>query len=293
MKLWKWSALMALLSGNLCAAPLPVVASFSILGDVAHQIGGNRVSVQTLVGADENAHVHQLSSNDIRKIRASKLVLFNGLGLEKADVARAVQQSKVPLAYATTSIAAAKMVEEHGHQGQGLDPHVWHDPVLMQTYAKNVANALIKVDPKGKAYYQQRLSGYAAQLKALNNYANQSFAAVPAVKRKVLTGHDAFGYLGRRYHVELIAPQGANAEAEPSAKDVAMIIRQIKQQNINAIFTENIKNPRMVERIAAETGRRVQGKLYSDALSKGAPAGTYVDMFRYNVRVLSQAMKGR
>lgn len=291
MKLWKWGALAALLTGHLYAAPLPVVASFSILGDVAHQIGGNRISVQTLVGPDENAHVHQLSSNDIRKIRAARLVLFNGLGFEKADAARAVQQSKVPLAYATAGISAAKMSGGQGHQAS--DPHVWHDPVLMQTYARNVANALIKVDPAGRAYYQQRLSGYAAQLKALNTYASQSFAAIPAAKRKVLTGHDAFGYLGRRYHVQFIAPQSANAEAEPSARDVAAIIRQIKQQGINAIFTENIKNPRMVERIARETGRRVQGRLYSDALSKGAPAGTYADMFRYNVRVLSQAMRAK
>ncbi|MFD1245483.1 metal ABC transporter solute-binding protein, Zn/Mn family [Paralysiella testudinis] len=298
MKHWKLGIIAAAFSGSLLAAPMPVVASFSILGDVTQQIGGERVAVQTLVGADQDAHVYQLNSGDIRKIRAAKLVLVNGLGFEKAELARAVQQSKVPMAVASQGIKPMAAADDHGHSHGGHnhdhgteDPHVWNDPVLMQTYAQNVANALIKADPAGKSHYQQRLKNYQTELSQLNTWAAQSFNAIPAAQRKVLTGHDAFGYLGKRYNIQFIAPQGVSTEAEPSARQVAAIIRQIKQQGIKAVFSENIKDSRMVDRIAKETGVKVQGKLYSDALSKTAPANTYVGMFRHNVTALSNAMK--
>ena len=300
MKHWKPAVITALWSGALYAAPMPVVASFSILGDVAQQIGGERVAVQNLVGANQDAHVYNLTSGDIKKIREARLVLLNGLGLEKAELQRAVKQSKVASAEATAGIkplAADERDHEHDHShghdhdhGE-FDPHVWNDPVLMQRYAANVAIALIKADPAGSRYYQQRFKDYQNVLNQLNNYANQQFGAVAPAKRKVLTGHDSFAYLGKRYQVKFISPQGVSSEAEPSARQIAAIIRQIKAENVKAVFTENIKDGRMIERIAKETGVKVSGRLYADALSSGAPDGTYADMFRYNVRVMSEAMK--
>ena len=298
MKHWKLAAIAALWSGALYAAPMPVVASFSILGDVAQQIGGERVAVQSLVGANQDAHAYNLTSSDIKKIREARLVLLNGLGLEKAELQRAVKQSKVASAEATAGIkplAADEHHHEHGHDHDHdhgeFDPHVWNDPVLMQRYAANVAIALIKADPAGSRYYQQRFKDYQNVLNQLNNYANQQFGAVAPAKRKVLTGHDSFAYLGKRYQVKFISPQGVSSEAEPSARQIAAIIRQIKAENVKAVFTENIKDGRMIARIAKETGVKVSGGLYADALSSGAPAGTYADMFRYNVRVMSEAMK--
>lgn len=298
MKHWKPAAIAALWSGALYAAPMPVVASFSILGDVAQQIGGERVAVQSLVGANQDAHAYNLTSGDIKKIREARLVLLNGLGLEKAELQRAVKQSKVASAEATAGIkplAADEHHHEHGHDHDHdhgeFDPHVWNDPVLMQRYAANVAIALIKADPAGSRYYQQRFKDYQNVLNQLNNYANQQFGAVAPAKRKVLTGHDSFAYLGKRYQVKFISPQGVSSEAEPSARQITAIIRQIKAENVKAVFTENIKDGRMIARIAKETGVKVSGGLYADALSSGAPAGTYADMFRYNVRVMSEAMK--
>lgn len=298
MKHWKPAVIAALWSGALYAAPMPVVASFSILGDVAQQIGGERVAVQSLVGANQDAHAYNLTSGDIKKIREARLVLLNGLGLEKAELQRAVKQSKVASAEATAGIkplAADEHHHEHGHDHDHdhgeFDPHVWNDPVLMQRYAANVAIALIKADPAGSRYYQQRFKDYQHVLNQLNNYANQQFGAVAPAKRKVLTGHDSFAYLGKRYQVKFISPQGVSSEAEPSARQIAAIIRQIKAENVKAVFTENIKDGRMIARIAKETGVKVSGGLYADALSSGAPAGTYADMFRYNVRVMSEAMK--
>ena len=298
MKHWKPAVIAALWSGALYAAPMPVVASFSILGDVAQQIGGERVAVQSLVGANQDAHAYNLTSSDIKKIREARLVLLNGLGLEKAELQRAVKQSKVASAEATAGIkplAADEHHHEHSHDHDHdhgeFDPHVWNDPVLMQRYAANVAIALIKADPAGSRYYQQRFKDYQNVLNQLNNYANQQFGAVAPAKRKVLTGHDSFAYLGKRYQVKFISPQGVSSEAEPSARQIAAIIRQIKAENVKAVFTENIKDGRMIARIAKETGVKVSGGLYADALSSGAPAGTYADMFRYNVRVMSEAMK--
>lgn len=298
MKHWKPAAIAALWSGALYAAPMPVVASFSILGDVAQQIGGERVAVQNLVGANQDAHAYNLTSSDIKKIREARLVLLNGLGLEKAELQRAVKQSKVASAEATAGIKPLATDEHHHEHDHGhdhdhgeFDPHVWNDPVLMQRYAANVAIALIKADPAGSRYYQQRFKDYQNVLNQLNNYANQQFGAVAPAKRKVLTGHDSFAYLGKRYQVKFISPQGVSSEAEPSARQIAAIIRQIKAENVKAVFTENIKDGRMIARIAKETGVKVSGGLYADALSSGAPAGTYADMFRYNVRVMSEAMK--
>lgn len=273
------------------AAPLPVITSFSILGDVTRQIGGERVQVRNLIGTDQDAHMYQLVSKDLRDMRTAKLILLNGLGLEPLALQRAAQQSRVPLFTVTQNIKPLMLADDgHGHH-QHTDPHVWNDPVLMQIYARNIANALISVDPQGKAYYQQRLTAYQQQLAGLNNWASKMFNAVPAEKRKVLTGHDAFGYMAKRYRIKFIAPQGMSTEAEPSARQVAAIISQIRRDHIKAIFMENIKNPKMVQRIASETQTKISGRLYSDALSKGAPAATYIDMFRYNVNALCSAMK--
>ncbi|MDO5639935.1 MAG: zinc ABC transporter substrate-binding protein [Neisseria sp.] len=302
MKHWKPAVLAVLCSGMLQAAPMPVVTSFSILGDVTRQIGGERVAVQNLVGADQDSHAYNMTSADVKKIREAGLVLLNGLGLEKAELLRAVKQGKVPYAEAAAGIKALPALEQghshddghdhgHGHGHGEDDPHVWTDPVLMQKYASNVAVALIKADPQGARYYQQRFKNYQKELSALDQYARARFNAIPAAQRKVLTGHDAFNYMGKRYHIQFIAPQSVSSEAEPSARQVASIIRQIKREGIKAVFAENIKDTRMVDRIARETGVKVSGRLYSDALSRGAPADTYVNMYRYNVRVLSDAMK--
>lgn len=279
------------LASLLQAAPLPVITSFSILGDVTRQIGGERVQVRSLIGYDQDAHMYQLVSKDLRDMRSARLILLNGLGLEPLSLQRAAQQSRVPLATVTQGIQPLMMADDGHDHHQHTDPHIWNDPVLMQTYARNVAGALIKVDPQGKAYYQQRLAAYQRQLAELNNWATKIFNAVPADKRKVLTGHDAFAYMAKRYSIQFIAPQGVSTEAEPSARQVAVIISQIRREHIKAIFIENIKNPKMVQRIASETQTKISGRLYSDALSNGAPAATYIDMFRFNVNALAAAMK--
>ncbi|STR03459.1 Tromp-1 [Kingella potus] len=227
---------------------------------------------------------------------------------KSGELTRAVKQSKIPYAEAAAGIKAIEADhdhdhdhhehghdhdhghEHHHHHGK-YDPHVWSDPSLMQKYAANVAEAFIKADPQNKAYYSQRLQSYGKELQQLDTYAKGRFDAVPAARRKVLTGHEAFGYMGRRYNIKFYAPQGISTEAEPSAKQVAALIRQVKQEGIKAVFAENIKDSRMIERIAKESGSKVGGKLYSDALSKTPPADTYTGMMRHNIDSLANAMK--
>jgi len=281
------------------AAPMPVISSFSILGDIAKQVGGERVAVTNLVGPDQDAHVYQLTPRDIRALGQAKLVLLNGLGFEGAQLERVVKQGTVPYAMVTKGIKTLAADEhdhhdhaDHGHSHGGLDPHVWHDPVLMQAYAANVAKALTFADPEGKAYYQQRLTAYQNRLKELNIWAAAQFQPIPVAKRKVLTAHDAFAYFGKRYQIQFIAPQGVSTESEASARTVANIITQVRRENITAVFVENIKDRRLIERLSRESGAKVQGALYSDALSGSTgPAATYIDLIRHNVNQLANGLK--
>lgn len=283
--------------------PLPVVTSFSILADVAQKIGGERVAVQALVAADTDSHSYQMTPADVRKIRAAKLLLVNGLGLESAPLQRAMRNNKIPMAVATKGIAALSNADDHdhdhdhkhahGHAHGEQDPHVWQDPVRMQSYARNIADALIAADPAGRAHYEQRLAAYQRELQQLHSWAEQQFAAVPAAQRKVLTAHDAFAYLGARYHVTFIAPLGTNSDSQPSARAVALIIQQIRKENVRAVFLENVKDARLLQQIARETGVPVQQQaLYSDALSGAqGPAPTYLQLMRHNIGALAQALR--
>lgn len=301
------------------AKPLPVVTSFSILADVAQQIGGERVAVQPLVAADTDAHSYQMTPADVRKIRSAKLLLVNGLGMESAPLQRAMQSSKIPLAVVTQGITPLPTHEHshdhdhghdhhhghghahdhaHGHHGHDHgpeDPHVWQDPVRMQAYARNIAAALIQADPAGRAHYEQRLAAYQRELQQLHAWAEQQFAAIPPAQRKVLTAHEAFAYLGARYQITFVAPLGVSADSDASARRVARLIQQVRTQGIRAIFLENVKDARLIEQIARESGVPVQQQaLYSDALSgpKG-PAPTYLQLMRHNITALATALKAK
>ena len=287
------------------AAPLRVVSSFSILGDVARQIGGEQVEVLDIVGPGQDAHVYQVTPGDIRRLGEAQLVLMNGLGYEGAALERAVRDSQVPVAIASAGIETLagghahddEHDHDHGEAGAQHDataryPHVWLDPVLMQAYAANIATALIQADPAHQQGYEQRLADYQQILRDLDSWAAAEFASIPPEKRKVVTGQDAFAYLGQRYQLQFLAPQGVSTDSQPSARAVAGLIRQIREQQVKAVFMENIKDPRLVEQISQEAGVTVQNQpLYSDALSPPeGPATSYVGLIRYNVTHLVQAM---
>ncbi len=177
------------------------------------------------------------------------------------------------------------------HDHGGTDPHAWQSVDNAEVYVANIRDALIAADPAGKATYEANAAAYTAKLDALDAQVKAAIAAIPAERRRIITSHDAFGYFGAAYGMDFVAPQGVSTESEASAKDVARIIRQIKAEKIPAVFMENISDPRLVKRIAAETDAKIGGELYSDALSddKG-PASTYIDMMQNNIRQFSAAL---
>ncbi|SFM93367.1 zinc/manganese transport system substrate-binding protein [Formivibrio citricus] len=287
-----FSVFAALASALVQAKPLPVAASFSILGDIVQNVGGERIELTTLVGPDQDAHVYQPTPADIQRLTRTRLLFVNGLGFEGWQK-RLQQASKYRGQIVTVSqgIAAREANHGHGHR-HGHDPHVWQDPVRVKQMVQNIRDALSAADPEGRAYYQTRAANYNRELDQLLEWANQQVATIPQSKRVVLTSHDAFGYLGQRLGIKLLAPQGVSTEAEASARDVARLIQQMKKTGIRAVFMENISNPKLVEQIARDTGTRAGGRLYSDALSRDGAANTYLKMYRHNVGMLVTGMQG-
>lgn len=290
------------------AAPVAVVTSFSILGDFVRQVGGERVAVRVLVGPDEDAHAFQPRPSDARHIAAARLVVANGLGFDDWIVRLASSagfKGQVVIASANIrTLAMAGADGQDGHQeahegghaserdrGRAVDPHAWQDVANAQRYVKNIADALVVADPEGAAHYRANAERYTGQLKALDAEIRTALGRLPGDQRKVVSSHDAFGYFARAYDIRFLAPVGVSNNAEPTAQGVARLIRQIRAEKAPAVFIENVADPRLIERIRNESGARVGGTLYSDALSATAGAAPdYVAMMRHNLRRLTEAL---
>lgn len=267
------------------AQKIPVVASFSIIGDFVRQVGGDRVSVTTIVGPDGDAHVYEPSPADGRRIAQARLIFVNGLGFE-GWLDRLIKSAKSKGEVVTLGKRVAAREDE-----EGQDPHAWQDVANAKVYVEAIREALTAADPEGAQTYKANADAYLAKLDALDAEIRQAIAAVPKERRRVVSTHDAFGYFAARYGVEFIAPQGVSTEAEVSARDVARIIDAVRAHKVGAVFIENVADPRLAKRIASETGARMGGTLYSDALSDAKGDGaTYIDMMRHNVKELAKAL---
>lgn len=272
------------------AARLPVVASFSILADLVRNVGGERVAVTSLVAPGGDAHVYTPTPQDARKLADAQLIVINGLKFE-GWIDRLVTSSgtKARIGVATRGLTPLGGDDGHGHKG--ADPHAWQSIANVKLYVANIRDDLSAVDPAGQSAYAAQASAYLARLDALEQEVRATIAGIPPERRKLVTTHDAFGYFSAAYGLAFIAPLGVSTDSEASAQDIARIIRQIRAQKIPAVFLENVSDPRLTRRIAAETGAKVGGDLYSDGLSPpGGPAGTYIDMVQYNIRELQAAL---
>jgi len=271
------------------AAPLKVVASISILADMVRNVGGDRVQVATLVGTDGDPHAFEPRPADAKALATADLVVVNGLALE-GWLDRLVKAS----GYKGSVVTAAERVKprEMDEGGKTVpDPHAWQDLANGETYVRNIAAGLEAADPAGKADYERNAQAYLARLGAEDAKVRDEIARVPEAKRKIVTSHDAFGYFGAAYGVEFVAPEGISEDAEPSAADMRRLIEQIRREHIKILFLENTLSPKLVQQVGRETGARVGGTVYADALSKpGGPADTYLGMFEHNVPLLVQAM---
>lgn len=279
------------------ADKLPVVASFSILGDLVRVVGGERVSVTTLVGANEDAHAFEPKPADAKAILRSRLLFTNGLRFEPwaQKLAKAAGYKGVTVV-ASKGVQPRAMSDEKGHAHDDhahaeADPHAWQNPENVLIYVRNIASALSQADPAGRALYQANSATYVQELQTLDAWAKTQFAAIPVAKRKVITSHDAFGYFAAHYQIEFLAPQGVSTETEPSAKQVAQLIRQIQREKIKAVFIENMSNPKLLAQLSKDAGVSLGASLYADALSSAdQPGATYLQMMRHNVIQLAAGM---
>jgi zinc/manganese transport system substrate-binding protein len=278
-------------AGSACAqAPdrLKVLATFSILADFVTVVGGERVAVTSLVGHNGDTHVYSPAPADAKKIAEAKVVVTNGLGFE-GWLGRLVQASGTNAKVVETATGIATLKLAGGHP----DPHAWQSVVNAKTYVINIQDALIAADPSGQPDYEANATAYLAKLEVLDLELKRMVAGIPAERRRIISAHSAFGYFQQAYGIEFVAPQGGATDSEASARDVARIITQIRQQKIPAVFLENIADPRLMERIAKESGARLGGKLYSDALTdRNGDAPSYIDMMRHNMRQIVAALKG-
>jgi len=305
MRLRKTSRRALLLAG--CAAALlgraaaaqdtaktGAAATFSILGDLVRQVGGDRVDVVTLVGPDGDVHVYSPTPGDAKKLAAAKIVFVNGLGLE-GWVTRLVKASstRAPVVTVSNGITARKTEDENAPERPIIDPHAWQSVANAKIYVANIRDGLAAIDPAGKATYDANAAAYLDKLDQLEKEVHAAIAGIPADRRRVITTHDSLGYFGDAYGLKFIAPERVSTDSEASAKDVAKIIAQIRREKIPGVFLENITDPRLMNEIARETGAAVGGTLYSDALSPpGGPAASYLDMMRHNARELTKALAG-
>lgn len=290
--------------------PLKVVASFSILGDMVARIGGPAVSVRTLVGPGGDAHVFEPSPSDARAMAEADLVIINGLGFE-GWIERLVKASGYagPLAAASADVRPRSLADAEGHDphaghdahhsehkthqdAEGRDPHAWQDIANGRLYVQAITRALTAAAPADAATFAANARAYDAELAELDAWVRQSIAEIPPEKRRVITSHDAFGYLAAAYGIDFLAPVGLSSEAEASAGSLAALIRQLREERIKALFVESIMDPRLIAMLAREAGVPPGEPLYSDALSApGAGADTYVAMFRHNITTLVAGMR--
>jgi zinc/manganese transport system substrate-binding protein len=266
--------------------PLPVVTSFTVLSELVSEVGGDCVSVRTLVGPDADAHVYEPTPADVRAVASARVVVLNGLGFE-GWITRLLDsaQFRGAVVIATTSVSARNV---GGHP----DPHAWQDPRNVRTYVVNIAAALAAALPENSAQIKAREVLYLQKLEDLDQTLRTEFAEIPAGRRRVITTHDAFAYFGAAYGIEFLPVQGWTTENEPSAADIARIVAQARSHGTTAVFLENISDPRMMRQLARDTGLTVGGRLHSDALAPpGQPSATYLGMIRDNADQLLGVMR--
>jgi zinc/manganese transport system substrate-binding protein len=292
-----WQRIFAIVLALAAAAPqahaaeqkLRVVASFSVLADLVRNVGGDRIELSTLVGPDGDAHVYSPAPADAKTVASARLVIINGLGFE-GWLPRLVEST----GNRATVVEASKGIKPRHGEGAGadkIDPHAWQSVANVKVYVTNIRDALSEADPAGSGTYSANATAYLQRLDALDREIRSGVAAIPPARRQAVTIHDAFGYFANAYGISFVAPQGMSTDTEPTASDIAAIILLVRTAHVPAVFAEKLGDPRLIGRIAAETGARLGGTLYSDSLTgPDGEAPTYIQMMDHNIRELTRAL---
>ena len=295
--------------------PIPVVATFSILGDMVKRIGGEHIALTTLVGPDGDTHVYQPTPKAARSVAEADVLFLNGLDFEGwlerlAEAASfdgtmvVATNGVVPIAFDDHDDHDDEKHDDHddrddhddhddhaGHDHGAFDPHAWQSLENAVIYVNNIAAGLAQADPENAGDYYTNRAAFVAEVEVLKSEVDAMMKNLPSDKRTVVTAHDAFGYFGATYDLTFVAPQGISTDSEVSAGDLAALITQIREESISAVFIESLTDNRMIEQIANETGATIGGMLYAGALSaQSGPASNYLDMMRHNATTLFEAL---
>lgn len=280
---------------------ITVVCTTTMIADLARQIAGDKATVVGIMKPGEDPHVYEVRPRDAQAIASGDVVLLNGLHLEAtlshiidnnarkdATVARLAESPSIsPLGKQDDGGAAAS--------GGAPDPHCWFDVNYFKVYAQAAGDALAAADPTNADHYRQRTAAYVKQLDELDAWVRQQIAAIPRDRRVLITSHDAFAYYGRAYEINVFAVIGISTEQQPRPQDIAQLEATVRDQGVKALFIEtsvsNTLND-MVRKVAAATGAKIGGTLYSDSLGpEDSPAATYIDMVRHNTTTIVQALQ--
>jgi zinc/manganese transport system substrate-binding protein len=266
--------------------PLRVVASFSVLADLAKQIGGADAVVTSLVPLGGEPHDWEPRPRDIAALARADLVVVNGLGLE-GWLDRLIAAS----GYAGPVLVASRDVDPLLEASGIPDPHAWHSPAAAALYAGVIAGAFTDLRPARADAFRANLDSFNAELDALAAWARTRAAAIPANRRVVVTTHDAFAWLGRDYNIRFLSPAGLDSAAQPSAKRLGELVAEIRAAGVGAVFLEAGGDSRLARTLAAEAGVAVGPPLYAGTLTPaGGAAADYLSLWRYNFTRMLEAM---
>jgi ABC-type Zn uptake system ZnuABC Zn-binding protein ZnuA len=273
-----------------------VVSSTTVIADLVRNVGGDRVAVTPLAPAGADPHTFQPTPNAMKVLASARLAIFNGSGLEEwwGKMVRTVGRKDLPVVELSKGLATIRMPghkqDGHGH-AEGADPHVWLDPVLVKQYVDRIREALARADTAGAASYAERAKVYQSKLDELDGWIRAEVDKVPVVRRKMVTFHNAFQYLGNRYGLAVKGFVVASPGKEPSAKALAELVRRIKQEQVPAVFIEADFNPKILETLGRDAGVKVVTNLYDGSLSDGPPADTYLNLMRHNIHTIVSALR--
>jgi len=279
------------------AAPIKITTTTGMIADLAANIGGDRVEVVSLMGPGVDPHLYKPSAGDIGKLEDADLIFYNGLELEgrMTDLLVKIARAGTPTVPVSENIPEDLLREPPQFQGK-FDPHIWFDVTLWQIAAQRVKDELATLDPGSDAAYQANLDAYLTELDELNQYAMDEIQRIPEEQRVLITAHDAFGYFGDQYAIEVNGLQGMSTATEATAGDIQSLAEQIAERRIPAIFVESSVPPATIEAVQAAVRDRgfdvvIGGQLFSDAMgAAGTPEGTYIGMVRHNVDTIVGAL---
>lgn len=277
---------------------ISVTATTGQVADLVRVVGQDRVKVAGLMGPGVDPHLFKASERNVEELIDSDAIFYSGLHLEGklGEVLERLQERR-PVSAVTNAIPEAQLMSPPNFEGNP-DPHFWFDPSLFAFATDQVSSSLASIDPSHAALYQANAESYKTKLAEVDDFAFEQFASVPDQQRVVVTAHDAFGYLGRRYDLDVVGLQGISTSTEAGIRDVQRIADLIVERQVPAIFVETSVPRRTIEAVQVSTANRgwsvtIGGQLYSDALgNEGTPEGTYLGMFRYNVETIVRGLKG-